>query len=53
MIIGVYVSRTFSDTSDESELMHRCEQLAQMLSTDLKEEHVKVRKCVIMKLHFT
>ncbi|CAH8505085.1 unnamed protein product [Schistosoma curassoni] len=35
------VERTFSDTSDESELMHRCEQLAQMLSTDLKEEHVK------------
>ncbi|CAH8507603.1 unnamed protein product [Schistosoma haematobium] len=35
------VERTFSDTSDENELMHRCEQLAQMLSTDLKEEHVK------------
>ncbi|CAH8476476.1 unnamed protein product [Schistosoma turkestanicum] len=35
------VERTFSNTSDETELMHRCEQLAQMLSTDLKEEHVK------------
>ncbi|CAH8532756.1 unnamed protein product [Schistosoma rodhaini] len=35
------VERTFSDTSDENELMHRCEQLSQMLSTDLKEEHVK------------
>ncbi|KAK4469609.1 hypothetical protein MN116_007144 [Schistosoma mekongi] len=35
------VERTFSDTCDEVELMQRCEQLAQMLSTDLKEEHVK------------
>nr|CAH8838682.1 unnamed protein product [Trichobilharzia regenti] len=35
------VERTFSDTCDESELIQRCEQLAQMLSSDLKEEHVK------------
>ncbi|TNN18129.1 DNA polymerase kappa subunit [Schistosoma japonicum] len=35
------VERTFSDTCDETELFQRCEQLAQMLSTDLKEEHVK------------
>ncbi|CAH8494795.1 unnamed protein product [Heterobilharzia americana] len=35
------VERTFPDTCDEGELMHRCEQLAQMLSSDLREEHVK------------
>ncbi|CAH8838911.1 unnamed protein product [Trichobilharzia szidati] len=35
------VERTFPDTCDENELIQRCEQLAQMLSNDLKEEHVK------------